>query len=240
METDERVGSRADKRMKRQGHQFKSEQELAEVVCRWLENQRWEVFSEVTLGGPRADIVARQGPLVWVIETKLSFGLDVLGQANHWTRYANYVSCACPWGRGKGFAEDFAKLIGVGSLRVGHDGGIFEGVHPRFRRRIDEKLKETLRPEHKTFAKSGSLGGGYWTPFQQTVKNIQETMGIHPEGITIKDLMNRVNHHYGSTSTARNVMLKWIDAGYVKGVTLDKSSKPFRVIRCESVQSRSA
>jgi len=59
-----------------------SEAALAEVVVAWLRADGWRTFHEVELPrGGRADIVAARSGLVWIIETKLQAGLEVLDQA---------------------------------------------------------------------------------------------------------------------------------------------------------------
>ncbi len=76
-----------------------TEVELARPVVAWLGDLGWEVFQEVSAGGSVADIVARRGPVLWVVEVKRSLGLSLLGQAHAWKRRAHRVSVAVPAGR---------------------------------------------------------------------------------------------------------------------------------------------
>jgi hypothetical protein len=84
--------------MKEKGGQIKkNENELAKAVIEWLRADSWEVFEEVApygAGGPRADIVARRNKIIWIIETKRQFNLEVLEQASNWRFYGHFVSLA--------------------------------------------------------------------------------------------------------------------------------------------------
>jgi hypothetical protein len=86
---------------------FKSEAELAAQIVAWFADKPYEIFQEVQYGrcGPVADIVARSGRIIWVIEAKMTLGLSVLGQADSWRPYAHYVSIATPTYAPAGNAE---------------------------------------------------------------------------------------------------------------------------------------
>lgn len=60
---------------------FATEAELAKVVTTWLRTDGWSTFHEIECRGGRADIVAVRHGLVWLVETKLRAGLEVLAQA---------------------------------------------------------------------------------------------------------------------------------------------------------------
>ena len=60
------------------------ELELAKSVVEWLQDQHWEVYQEVQRYSTTADIVAVQGPLVWVVECKTSLSIGVMLQASRW------------------------------------------------------------------------------------------------------------------------------------------------------------
>ena len=79
------------------------ETDLAKSVIAWLQDLKWEVYQEVQVFsyGPIADIVATFGAITWVVETKISFSLKVMSQAEQWTPFSNLVSVAVPTGRFK-------------------------------------------------------------------------------------------------------------------------------------------
>ena len=59
---------------------------LAEKVIAWLEDYGWDVYQEVQIfpAGEVCDIVAVQNRIVWAIETKTTFCLAVIAQAEKW------------------------------------------------------------------------------------------------------------------------------------------------------------
>jgi hypothetical protein len=112
--------------------------DLAAKVIDWLQSQWWEVYQEVQPHhcGRTADIVAINGPLVWVIETKTSLSLALLEQALRWRGYANYISIATPSPRRYSKGEDavrlFVKHLGIGRMLI-YPNRVADGVdqkHP--------------------------------------------------------------------------------------------------------------
>ncbi len=79
------------------------ESDLYEPVKKWLEDNGYMVFSEVSprYSSRRADVVGINSESVSVVELKLSLSLDLLDQAVYWAKrkYANYVFIAIPWNR---------------------------------------------------------------------------------------------------------------------------------------------
>ena len=99
----------------------KTEATLAAVLVDDLRSRGWSVYQEVEALGAVADIVATQGPCLWVIEAKVSLGVGVLSQARRWVGQANLVSCAVAPGRtsdARRFAMDAAAAFGIGVLEV--------------------------------------------------------------------------------------------------------------------------
>lgn len=196
------------------------EQELAAKVVAWLSDLRWDVYQEVSLGtySKRADIVAVQHGIMWVIETKAATSMSVIRQAHDWRGYAHLRSIAVPVGqryRDRDFVEYVCRLIGVGILRVGTE--VSEREPGRFDRKVCSVLRDRLRDEHKTFAPAGNANGSRWTPFQATCQDVVRYVTKNP-GCSIKQLVSEVNTHYHTPSSARCALAKWIKAGVVKGV----------------------
>lgn len=208
-----------------------SETDVAVAVIAYLENLHWEVFQEVTIGSGgtgRADIVARQGSLIWVIETKTMFGLSVIAQARRWVQHAHLVSVATPRLVGDfDFGREVCRTFGVGILcsnphrHSTYDGSSTELLRPRLNRHPRELPK--LCEEHKTYAPAGTNGGGYFTPFNRTCRDVLSVVSrasSNPGGIPLKQVIDAVDHHYASDSTARNCMRRWIECGKVPGVEI--------------------
>lgn len=202
---------------------FTSEVDLAKSVIAWLIDQRWDVYQEVQLhyGGQRADIVAVQNQRTWVIETKQTMSLDLIGQALRWQYDAHWVSMASPRAfrknASRAVVDFFCRHSGVGWLLVGVDNSVTENYHPRLNRRTPGRLLAALSDGHKTFAEAGNAAGRRWSPFQETCSRIQRVVTSHP-GISLKELIAAVDHHYASTVTAKSCISKWVQRGVVKGV----------------------
>jgi len=201
------------------------ETDLAEKVILWLQDQRWDVYQEVTMtGGSCADIVAVQGKIVWIIECKMSASLSVVEQAYRWSRTANYVSVAVP--KPSFFFEKVCRKFGIGVLSARRE--VNEIVSPKLIRISTEKYRSKLLPEHKTYAKAGNADGRRWSPFKNTCLNILNSVRRSP-GICMKDLIASTDHHYHTPSTARQCLVKFIEAGIVPGVKVVRDGRFMRV-----------
>lgn len=207
-----------------------TETELAKWTIAWLENMEWDVYQEVTHGQglPRADIVAKRGTIIWVIETKLSFGLSVLQQAHYWRAHTHMVSVAT-WLHVKDFGKGIAKHLGVGIISPCRERTT-EIIRPALNRNPLKLPK--LHPEHKVFAEAGS-NGSWYTPFQRTSRIVAETVKNYP-GLTMKELVSQVDHHYASAASARQSLKTWIEAGKISGVEAYRDGK---TLRCRPVPS---
>ena len=212
-----------------------SEAELARPVVEWLKDLKWEVYQEVqTKLGKRADIVATQGRILWVLECKTSCSMSLLEQADEWRRHAHYVSIVIPAHRritGLNFTRMVLGLLGIGVLEVSSQLETFkidETLPPALRRRITESLRKELRDEHKHFAEAGNSLNKFWTPFAQTCLNIRAIVEAHP-GITITEMMKDLKHHYRTAATARSSIAKWGEAGVIKGVEFKMVDGKFKL-----------
>jgi hypothetical protein len=211
------------------------ETDLAKKVIDWLIDQKWDVYQEVQFcgGGNIADIVAKQGRIIWVIETKMTLSLSVIGQAYEWLPWANYVSVAVPAGKRRiGFASQVLKTYGIGLLTVNqfdHDWNspVDEIEHPTLRRPIRDHILNTLNEAHKTYAEAGNAEGRRWSPFKETCSQIYRYVKVN-EGCSLKDVLTSVKHHYTSTATARSCIPKWAEAGEIEGIKVVKEQGQWR------------
>ena len=188
-----------------------SEQALAAHVVAWLEAQHWDVYQEVGHGDV-ADIVAVRGAQIWIIECKTSLSLTVMHQASRW--HVPMRSIAVPFARrydDRALAERICReFLRVGVLYVDEDGPrVTERVAPPLLREFYEsgwRFRGRLRPEHKTAAPAGTNGGGRWTPYRQTMGQIEIFLKLKGEaGATLKEIMGEVGKgHYASTASARS------------------------------------
>lgn len=204
-----------------------SETDVAASIIAYLENLHWDVFQEVTGAAGRADIIARQGSLVWIIEAKTTFGLPVIAQARRWIPHCHMVSVATPRYLGDfDFGREVCKTFGVGILCASRqpqygDGSMSsELLRPRLNRHPHKLPK--LCDEHKTYAPAGTNGGGYFTPFNRTCRDVLRVVSANSSnnGMPLKKVIDAVDHHYSSDSTARSCMRRWIECGKVPGVEI--------------------
>lgn len=212
-----------------------TEQELAAHVVAWLQAQHYEVYQEVQVAsyGSVADIVVDVNGRGWVIETKTSFGLAVLGQADRWRHYATRVSVATPGRKRRPdgsvpsitAAEEMGwricKRFGIGWLRVNSRGQMeervsprFERLQPRYKRRKDDILA-SCHAGHQSGALAGAAGGGHWTPYSNTMQGVREYLRQRADWVPLKELIDGIAHHYSTSSTARSCvsrMLQTVEA----------------------------
>jgi hypothetical protein len=206
------------------------ETDLAKAVIAWLCEQRWDVYQEVNLqwGSETADIMAVQGPLLWVIECKTSAGLAVIEQAYRWTREkVNFVSIAVP--RISRMGLTICKRFDIGVITTAD--GVHENLRASLMRRSSAGMRAKLRPEHKTYAEAGNNKGLRWTPFQATCSEVLRAVRANP-GITFKEMIKQIDDHYASPASATNCLRRWIKAGIVKGVKFGDEKRPLKVYPC--------
>ena len=215
-----------------------TEADLAAKVVSWLQEQHWTVYQEVQpakWGGPRADIVAVQGQLVWVIECKKSLGLSVLAQADRWR--AHFRSVAVPKSKqhrdsDRGFAIDICKMLGIGILEVGIRSGVTETRDAPLKReyhRYAKELAAKLVPQQQTAALAGSKGGGYWTPYRGTMNAVQVFLRGKAEGASLKEILTAVGKgHYASSASARSGLRHCLENYESDWCFVDKTVKPWK------------
>lgn len=226
--------------------------QLAAAVVAWLENQRFEVYQEVQLrfGCNVADIVATRDGLLWVVETKTTLTLEVIAQAKAWKPYAHRTFIAVPKARtfsaGRALAYDVCRSQGIGALEVSEphtydmDMGIRERVSAAINRRADaQAIRSLLTGEHKTFAKAGNADGKRWTPFKNTCKQVRDHVTANP-GVTLKECVDAIDHHYASPTSARSSIAAWARAGILEGVHVAREGQALKLYPKAELTDRSA
>jgi hypothetical protein len=218
----------------KQRHSFQNESELAAVVVDWLKVLKYEVYQEVTNPWGRADIVAVNGPVTWVIETKMTLGFGVFDQACRYIGLANYISVATPSiYTNRETIRKLCAATGIGVLRVfGGRDGLAEGYAPKLHRCRDSpfcpNIRKYCREEQKTWGAAGSKSD-FYSPFKATCREVSQFVSQN-NGCTMKELMGSLKHHYYSTTTAKSLLPRYIDQGLVPGVTCDRSGRAIRLI----------
>src|SRR5688572_8895197 len=111
---------------------------MARPVVAELQRLGFETHEEVAqyYGGNRADIVGIRGPVVCVVECKVSMSLALMEQAQDWLHRAHYVIAAYGHGRKSYAVEDWFKWRGIGMWHVSFES-VTEQVAPRLYRTAD-------------------------------------------------------------------------------------------------------
>jgi len=203
------------------------ETELAAAVMRWLQEQGWDCYPEAQFRsyGGRADIAAVRDGRLWIIECKLSLSTALLDQAHEWIGAAHYVSIAVPSLKRRssygGVVDFFLQEKGIGLIRVAtrYTGDLdpLETIPPRLHRYAHhraKKLIKLLHPDMKHYA-PGNDNSSFSSPFNRTMKDVAGFVRLHP-GCTVKEIVDNVPHHYGSSATARSAIPQWLEHGFEK------------------------
>jgi hypothetical protein len=210
----------------------RTEVDLARVVVTYLRENQWDVYQEVEVFGWVADIVAVNGRMVWVIETKRSLTFEVIQQAVRWGRYAHYVSIAVPEVRmssGRQFAYRVCKEFGVGALSVMSNGHVNEQVVSRLNRKaMADRIRDRLTAAHRTYAEAGNADGRRWSPFKETCDRVRMAVERQP-GVTMKELIARIETHYASTASAKSAIAYWVKHGKIDGVRCELEGRRLRL-----------
>jgi hypothetical protein len=188
------------------------ETEIAAAVKEFLLMQHWEVWEEVYWKGQIADIVAVKHNIIWIIETKTSFGLKVIDQARRWPVHYRSVAVPIKSGffetqRNYGIEAEIAKHFKVGILEYSPiKNAVEEVVFPPLMReyyRYFSTWLKTLENYPKQFKEAGTNGGGYYTPYKQTMESVKQIIKRHP-GIDLAELIKKLDgrHHYTSIKTS--------------------------------------
>lgn len=193
---------------------------LAKVIMDRLIDDGWDCYPEAefkTYSG-RADIAAKRGRILWVVECKTTLGLGVIAQARAWKGYANYRSVAVPKGRytkSRSMAIEVCSLLGIGVLEVYEEGFtnpkkmVRESVRPRLDRKIGGKFVDLLHEDMKRYAPGSTSDKGYSTPWKRTMDAAVAFIQRQP-GCTVRELLDSIDHHYHSLSSAKTAVPNWL------------------------------
>lgn len=208
------------------------EADLAAKIVKWLNEQHYEVYQEVSGNQGVADIVAVMDRRLWVIETKTSLSLAVMQQAHKWKGYAHWVSVGVPFNSGHGFPEMVCRQFGIGVLRVSmrdrsySHSDITESVSPILNRKaVTKHIK--LCEAQKSYAVAGNNKSLHWSPYKQTCSGIVDYVKDHP-GCCLKEVVENVRHHYASRSGAKQCIAYWAQAGKVPGIRCERDGRHLR------------
>lgn len=207
------------------------ETELAQKVVAWLLEQHWEVYQEVQFSrsGGIADIVALRHGVMWIIESKMSYGFAVLEQASRWVTHLRSV--AVPLSKSQSRDYQVARLYyRVGVLEVSQ-WSVHEKIKPPMAYRKNHLIdlyKSELTELHKTFAPAGSQSGHHLTPYKQTMLEVRRLIELN-QGCTVKFLHDKLgNMHYANRNSFAGNLVKALEA-FEPWCRIDKTTKPYKL-----------
>lgn len=184
-----------------------------------------ETFPEVVCwqAGDRADLVVRRADnSLDVVEVKVSPNMKLVRQVRCWAASAHRVWAAYQAPRRGAVSERWSerfRAVGVGVIHV-HGASVTVRVPAQERvpsGYMADKLAGALSPLHRDYAEAGNAESQYLTAFKVTCDNLRDAIKARP-GLTMKEAVAAISHHYSSDKSARSSLLAWIRAGKVGGV----------------------
>lgn len=190
-----------------------TEADLGPLVARFLQQEEYEVFEEVRMGGvgsPIVDIIGRGGTLLHGIELKINLSMTVIRQAVRNRKYFHHSSIAISARRHPIYKDvirsddrEFAMLVcrtfGIGVFEIFYnDDKIDQVIPPSLCEGHHDYIKATIMPliteRHRLnskYSKAGTKGGGYFTPYKEMIKIVKSYIEAHP-GCEIDDVMSHL------------------------------------------------
>ena len=96
------------------------------------------------------------------------------------------------------------------------------------RKALSSHILDALHERQKTFAPAGT-SGKRWTPFKNTVEQVQRTVAAQP-GITMKALVASFKHHYANDTSAGSILRTGSSVGKVPGVRIERVGRALTVV----------
>lgn len=211
------------------------ESDLAEKIINYLENKGWISYKEVSVkgkgGGIRSDsyfVKKHNDEIVetMALETKMSFSLKVIEQAEKWLTYANrsYICIPSPKRATRktlSFGLKVCKKMNIGVFEVNMTTGIIKELNSPT---IDKNTKIPPLYEQQRESVAGNDKSEYITAFKITIINMNEYMK-DKEMIELKELLANIKHHYKTISSAMNAIQKMVNRKIIKGYEIKKEDK---------------
>jgi hypothetical protein len=203
---------------------------LAAKVIEWLRGQHWDVWQEVSVPWagqyPTCDIMARTDKTIWVVECKMSRSLALLDQVIWWSSFVDFVSVAVPPVKVRPGCRPkesrtwnhIIREYGIGELVVDKFSVSSETAPNRHRNRGRPAMgvmHDTLNRMPQNYGTAGAKETSRWSPFAVTRDNLTRIVNDQP-GISFRDALAKLKHHYSSDATARSSIRKWIGVGSIK------------------------
>jgi hypothetical protein len=193
-----------------------TEKQLAEKFIDYF-NDGYEVYPEVPAGGGVIDFVATDGTIQIGCEVKTSFNLKVMEQAARKRHAFHYTYICVPRRKDYHFRLQVMNTYGIGVILIDSLDNIFEKQQPRLNR-------NAYCPDLKEYMKLSISGtqSDRVTAFGWTVKQIERYLKHH--GPThIEKILENIDYHYNTLSTAKSSLRKWIKNGVIDSIEWDSA-----------------
>jgi len=126
------------------------------------------------------------------------------------------------------FAESILRWRGIGWIEVSGPGRYTIRTQPKYRTDVpDIGLRGALTEEQKHIV-PGNAESSFDSAFQRTSRRLRDAVNEEP-GLTLKDVLGRVEHHYRSERHAQSALLGWLKAGRVRGVQAKYDGRRYRL-----------
>ena len=171
------------------------------------------------------DIVALNGRISAAYEVKTTFNFKVLEQAIENSKHFNYSYIAVPEFKDGSIQLQLCRDYGLGLIMYDNKHGyhdVREWIHPRLNRHVNNnRLIENLHVVNKLSKPGAQSGDGEKiTAFQITVENAVRYVQRHP-GCTIKEMVDKIIHHYSTDKLACTNIYGRIYQGVIKELRLE-------------------
>jgi len=202
------------------------ESEIAKLFIKNFDGSGYEIYQEVSSPIGTTDIVLKHDYFTWSIEVKTNFCFKVLEQAFANLKYYNYSSICVPPSRQTknfNFGIDICKQFGIGVF-LQYNNIYNDNLREYLKAKLQRKARTDLVPLleiQKDFAEAGNAEGKKWTPFAQTIRELEQYVSKNP-GCKMRDALNHISHHYASLSSAQNSIRQWIKAGVIDSITNER------------------
>ena len=184
-------------------------------------SKEYDVYQEVRACHSRViDIVVHKGSSLMAIETKMTLNMKLWEQAFKNKKWCGYSYIAIPqnvYNKSlKKMISGMCKGLNIGVIIVGYDGTVSIQFKP-----YEDIPTQTLElyDEQKSFAKAGSGGVPYFTPFKKTVCEIKKYLEKHGRSELVT-VISSVDHHYKTSQSAIQSIRKYASKGIIKGITI--------------------
>ncbi len=205
----------------------RSEFHIREAVIEWLEKQGWACYREVVLDDKRADLVARMGNKLWVVECKQLRAKKLIEQAIHWSRFSDMTSVATwKWHSDTAGYADKIKRLGFGYISVTKNKQLCDHEFLPLGNSANpfdvSALLNALDKRQRTSVPGTQ--GGHHTKWRAMCQDIESFVREHEEATMAQVLEAiKVGSRYGifgSKELARTGLLKAVKGNYLHGVSM--------------------